>query len=349
MRDGVTIIPRIAVACQGGGSQTAFTAGVLQVLLREAAAGRFAISQLSGTSGGALCALLAGYGLQHQQQGAWSVDQSLQLLDDFWEDNTARLPGEIAWNELVVNSARLQGSGQLPELKTTPYSPQAVFTTHLLETLAPRPEFLNLAALISRHIDFTQLLQGSDHEPRLLFGAVEVRSGRFKAFDSWQAEISLEAALASAALPQLSQAVQIGDAVYWDGLFSQNPPVREFVADMARERKPAEIVVIRINPQCREQVPTSVADIEDRRNELAGNLSLNQELAAIKTINKLIAKGLLNDPDKREIVIHEITMADEVSAALDPASKLDRSRDHIEGLMAHGRERAEATLVGESG
>jgi predicted acylesterase/phospholipase RssA len=44
-------IRRIAIACPGGGSQTTFTAGVLQVLLREAAARKFVISQLSGASG----------------------------------------------------------------------------------------------------------------------------------------------------------------------------------------------------------------------------------------------------------------------------------------------------------
>ena len=46
--------PRVAIACQGGGSHTAFTAGALSRLLatpREAE-----IVGLSGTSGGAICA-----------------------------------------------------------------------------------------------------------------------------------------------------------------------------------------------------------------------------------------------------------------------------------------------------
>ncbi|NWF81882.1 MAG: patatin-like phospholipase family protein [Chloroflexi bacterium] len=335
--------PRIAIACQGGGSQTAFTAGVLQVLLREAA-GRFVISQISGTSGGALCALLAWDGLVRQHAGTWTVAQTIERLEAFWQDNTAQLPGEIAWNGLVVNSARLQGNGLLPEFRTTPYSPQAVFTTRLLETLAPRREFVDLEYLLSKHVAFDQLIQGSGVRPRLLIGAVAVRKGDFKAFDSWRGEISVEAALASAALPQTFQAVRIGDEVYWDGLFSQNPPVREFVSGVEPDQKPEQIWVIRINPQERAREPTTVADIEDRRNELAGNLSLNQELRSIRTFNELIAKKLLNDPTKRQISIHEFAMADTVSAGLDPASKLDRSREHIMGLMAHGRERAGAML-----
>lgn len=48
------------MACQGGGSHTAFTAGVLK---RPAKEERHEISGFSGASGGALCAILAWHGL----------------------------------------------------------------------------------------------------------------------------------------------------------------------------------------------------------------------------------------------------------------------------------------------
>ena len=44
----------IAIACQGGGSHTAFTGGVLQALLRNIDPARHRITGISGTSGGAL-------------------------------------------------------------------------------------------------------------------------------------------------------------------------------------------------------------------------------------------------------------------------------------------------------
>ena len=50
----------VAIACQGGGSHTAFTGGALQRLLAD---GNHRVVALSGTSGGAVCALLAWYGL----------------------------------------------------------------------------------------------------------------------------------------------------------------------------------------------------------------------------------------------------------------------------------------------
>ena len=52
--------PRVALACQGGGSHTAFTAGVLKTLLRG---GGQDVVGFSVKSGGAICALLACYGL----------------------------------------------------------------------------------------------------------------------------------------------------------------------------------------------------------------------------------------------------------------------------------------------
>ncbi len=52
---------KIAIACQGGGSQTAFTAGAVKALI-EAQAGEagkeFKTVGISGTSGGAVCAAL---------------------------------------------------------------------------------------------------------------------------------------------------------------------------------------------------------------------------------------------------------------------------------------------------
>ncbi len=46
---------KIAIACQGGGSHTAFTAGVLKKLLEKGVHQTYDFVGLSGTSGGAIC------------------------------------------------------------------------------------------------------------------------------------------------------------------------------------------------------------------------------------------------------------------------------------------------------
>lgn len=335
---------RIAIACQGGGSHTAFTAGALKSLIRHEPHRNYQIVGLSGTSGGAICALLSWYGLLKMAHHGWDRQRAITLLDDFWMDNTAHLPWEHLWNDWLIGITALQGKGLLPEVKASPYAPQSALTMEMLKALAPRKEFLDLQVLLEKYVDFTEVAQPIS-EPRLLIGAVSVLSGAFKAFDSLAAEISVEAILASTTLPWAFQAVRIGDAVYWDGLFSQNPPVREFIQGMEVNQKPDEIWVIRINPQCCTDEPRSVEAIEDRRNELAGNLSLNQELDFIKTVNKWLAEGTLVGTNKKPIGVRWIEMSPEMSATLDYASKLNRDPQFIAKLIAHGEAQAEHFLA----
>jgi hypothetical protein len=151
-----------------------------------------------------------------------------------------------------------------------------------------------------------------------LLGAVDVRNGAFKAFDSRKGEIKVEAALASAALPRIFKAV--GER-YWDGLFSQNPPVRNFTAGSEREGKPEEIWVVQLNPQAVRETLRSASQIEDRRNELAGNLSLNQEVDAIEAVNGWLTDETFTSHGRdryRPIGVHRIVMD---SSSLEPPGR----------------------------
>ena len=55
-------LPRVAIACQGGGSHAAFGAGIMHRLLDDHGR-KFHLSALSGTSGGAVNAVLTWSGL----------------------------------------------------------------------------------------------------------------------------------------------------------------------------------------------------------------------------------------------------------------------------------------------
>lgn len=339
--------PRVAIACQGGGSHTAFTAGALKSIVARADAQGFRITALSGTSGGAICALLAWHGLVRQAAGSWTSVETRALLDAFWHDNSALLPGERAWNDWIVGAIQLQGRGLLPELRSSPYSLQGTLFASLLESAAPRREFVDLEALLRKHVDADAIRQPVD-EPRLLMGAVEVLSGAFTAFDSRQTGeqgISIEAALASATLPFVFPAVRIGSGCYWDGLYSQNPPIRQFLAGLGAGQKPDEIWLIRINPQVQAELPRSAEAIEDRRNELAGNLSLNQELDFIAAVNRWLADGSLVAEDKKPIVVRELTLSPGLSERLGYASKLNRDPQFIADLISDGERQADAFLA----
>lgn len=171
-----------------------------------------------------------------------------------------------------------------------------------------------------------------------MIGTVEVLSGKFTVFNSHHGDqekrITPEALLASAAIPELFRAVHVGKGIYWDGLFSENPPVRGFLAGQQRaDAKPDEIWVIQINPEKRKTEPKLNSDITDRRNELAGNLSLNQELFFVKQTNDWLAKGWLVAEHFKHVEVRHIPF----SLELDYPSKLDRSPAFINNLLAEGR------------
>ena len=192
--------------------------------------------------------------------------------------------------------------------------------------------------MLEKHVDFGRINNlVKQSSPLLLVGAANVLSGEFKAFSSYRDEINADIILASAAIPTLFRAVHTDGGVYWDGLFSQNPPVRELPD---AEPKPNEIWVIQINPERSEAEPRSMPDITDRRNELSGNLSLYQEIHFIQTVNKWIEAGSLSGIKHEVIDIKWIQMLRD----LDSASKLNRDPSFIQEMMAYGEEQAETFL-----
>jgi NTE family protein len=325
--DGPGESRRVAIACQGGGSHTAFTAGVLKRLLRVEALKHYEVVGLSGTSGGAVCALLAWDNLlRGDARGA------AEALEAFWRDNCATAPHEQIINSWVLWASSLQNFITMPVV--SPYYDN-YFSVSALE------EFKRM---LERRVDFAKVgLQPEGSYPVLLVGAVDVLSGEFKTFNSRRERISPQTILASAAIPTLFRSVRAADGrTYWDGLFSQNPPVRELT-----DEGPDEIWVVQINPKELQSQPKTVIEIVDRRNELSGNLSLYQELRSIEKVDQLLEEGLLSPGGKyKQIVVRVIELSrSRFSRSLGTASKLNRDPRFIEDLMSHGEARADEFLA----
>ena len=300
--------PKVAIACQGGGSHAAFTAGLLSRLLQPELAERYELVALSGTSGGAMCAALAWAGL-----ASGGSEDARRRLAGFWHDLEAKDPVDMAMNYWGVWFARLPVT-----LEMSPY---------LFEPLAE----LTLRALLEKHLRLEQLPAPRARQPQLLVGATNIQTGERTVFDGHT--LGYDELVASAAVPMLYRAVKAGNALYWDGLFSTNPPVREFT-DL--DELPDEIWVVQINPQRRSDEPRNVRDIVDRRNELAGNLSLAQELYFIDRVNRLRSEHGTLQAKYQHITIRVV----ELALDLDTASKLDRNADLIRRLIEHGEARA---------
>jgi NTE family protein len=216
------------------------------------------------------------------------------------------------------------------------------------QTLSPRKDFLNFQLMLENHIDFKELQTLiKPSSPRLFLGAVDILSGDFKVFDSIKPnEIRAETLMASAGIPTLFKAVEIDGTAYWDGLFSQNPPLANFLKSDVKQR-PDELWVIKINPKERKTIPQTGQDIIDRRNELAGNLSLLKQVNFIEFINSLLEKGVFKAELQKKykpVEIRWIVMSEETTNLLDYTSKLERDAAFINGLMDEGEKQAEKFL-----
>jgi NTE family protein len=355
---------KIAIACQGGGSQTAFTAGALRHLLQsDNKRDEFELVSITGTSGGAICATLVWYALARGEAEPW------RRLDAFWAENTAQTPTERLLNDMMVTAMRAASRGHVPMYNI---SPSSVFTQAMTRTMAGlmRPEYGDLGLLLARHLDFDEIASWGARRsrPTLLLGAIEILSGYLETFCSRLGPIRKEQILASCAVPNLFPAVPIdGDKFYWDGLFSDNPPITELVNAqyVGQDNIPDEIWVIKINPTEAATVPTTPDEISNRRNEVVGNVTLFQQLASIRMLNDMfllqafrpefIAQFDLKGPIRipkcyddrldRSYHIPYIEMSSALQAKLDYESKLDRNPAHIARLIEDGEAQARAFLA----
>jgi NTE family protein len=346
-------LKRIAIACQGGGSQCAFVAGALRTFFAQHVDRRYRIVGLSGTSGGAFTAALAWAGLLEQARGDKTPIEDRILA--CWGDLTARTPIEMAVDGFSVQLLRLVERGLLPSFAASPASPAFQIWARTIAQVIDRPEFTDLRALLAKHLDFARLASLVDAEsPALLVGAVDVKEGTFKVFTSRRGEVGLDALLASAAIPNLFPAAWVDGHPYWDGIFSTNPPVTAFLREVyvGRGRVPEEIWIIQVNPSQHESVPEEPAEILDRRNHLGGNLSLRHELQLIEMVNMLVQERALTDQFRarfgfdvaQPIKVRFIRMSKTLLDDLDYPSKLSRQPALISKLIAEGEAQAAAFL-----
>jgi NTE family protein len=352
---------KIAIVCQGGGSQTAFTAGALKTLCEAEIHDHFEVVTISGTSGGAVCAARVWFAFEKDERPLW------RWPIDFSQDNAAQGWLEQAFNLFVVGSLQMANIGLLPTLQLSPSSP-LVQSASRVAMLDHRENFWNFRSLLETHLDFDEIASWGPRakHPVLKIGATNVITGRLTKFISIRESIRIERILASCAVPSVFPAAQIGGDGDWDGLFSDNPSLQELVrpGTIGDENPPGRIWLIKINPTAWKEVPELPDDIVVRRNQLEGNISLFQQLRHLEMLNDLplgnafrpeylaqfdikssirIPRSFSEDGDK-PYYFPCIEMAAELRDRLDYESKLDRSPANIGQLIAAGEASAHGFL-----
>ncbi len=146
--------------------------------------------------------------------------------------------------------------------------------------------------------------------------------------------------MASACLPRLFQAVEIGGVPYWDGGYSGNPPLWP----LFYETDCRDAIIVQINPVERHAAPRTAQEISNRTDEIGFNASLLAELRAADFVARLIDDGVLKDPRYRREFLHRIG-GDGKLESYGAESKLDSSWTFLTTLRDLGRESAKAWLA----
>jgi NTE family protein len=315
---------RVNLALQGGGAHGAFTWGVLDHLLED---GRLTVEGISGTSAGAVNAVMLADGLRS------GPDEARKRLADFWR--AASLGGDLPAVQRAVTD-------RLFSLIPAEGSPTFNWLTAWSQYLSPydlNPLNINpLKDMIERFVDFDALRA----DPRQIFiAATNVQTGRLHIFP--HDKISAEAVMASACLPAVFRAVEIDGVPYWDGGYLGNPVLYPFFRSTDTE----DVIIVQINPLVRKKIPHSTRDIMGRVNEITFNSALMGELRAIEFVNRLIEQGRIphgKGPNEyRRINVHRIVL-EGLAERLSSSSKLRNDFSSLELLRKLGQRAARRFL-----
>jgi NTE family protein len=301
----------IGLALQGGGSWGAYTWGALDVLL---ASRSVAIAQLSGTSAGAINAAIVAGAL-----ATGSSRRARQALSAFWRRIAGPSLG-LAGNWHPVERAWRESMGRW------------LLTTGALSPYHSNPLGLNpLRDVIESHVDIDAIRKPT--APPLFVTVTNVRTGLPRVITN--AEMTVDALLASACLPQLFQAVDIDGEPYWDGGYLGNPAL----GPMIQSGVASDLVIVQLVPDGPESVPRDASSIRRRIGEIVFNSSLVAEVQAISAMRDVARRSArVNDVRLHRIGPPQRTL-------LEQGSTLDRSPAWLERLREEGRAAAKRFIA----
>ena len=319
--------PKVSLALQGGGSHGAFTWGALDALLDDA---ELDFDAVSGASAGAMNAAVFACGFA--SGGRAGAQRALRA---FWHDIAAcsRPFGGFGGG---AGTHPLEGFN----LASNPWWAAWQAWSQLWSPYQLNPANTNLLRdIVAAHVDERALRDGP---VRVYAAATSVRTGQARIFGG--AELSIDALMASACLPNLFQAVTVDGEAYWDGGYTGNPPLWPLIyrADAL------DIVLVQLDPLVRASVPKTAAEIADRLNEITFNAGLVAEIRAIAFVQHLVTENRLDPARYRSMRLHRVA-DDAALAPLDASSKTNNDRDLLESLFTIGRAAGQRFLAEHRG
>lgn len=315
---------KLNLALQGGGAHGAFTWGVLDRLLDES---DIEFGWISGTSAGAVNAVALADGLAEGGRAG-----ARDKLRSIWEAVIeAGVPDLLRFNPFLYGMSRSPAMGQVASL----------FSPYEFNPLGFDP----MRKLLASSVDFERLRAFDGVE--LLIAATDVATARPRLFR--RREMSIEAVLASACLPQVHQAVEIEGRAYWDGGFSANPDL----VTLAAESPVADTLLVLLNPIEKTERPRSAREIAADVSRVTFTQPLVRDVMAIAAYQSEPVGSRWRRPRSRgeRISRHRFHMveAGRHTHTLPPESKMRPERALLTYLHNAGREEARRWLARAKG
>jgi NTE family protein len=316
----------INLALQGGGAHGAFTWGVLDALLED---GRIAFDGISGTSAGAMNAVVMAHGLlQGGRDGARAA------LEAYWTAVAASMP-----NEFTV------ASNDGTRVSLSPMLKLALQWSHYFSPAQINPLDLNpLRHIVNAQIDFERLRAASP--VKLFIATTQANSGKLRLFR--EHELTTDVLLASACLPTVHRAIEIDGEPYWDGGYCANPAVFPLFYDCDS----SDIVLVLLSPLKHTETPHSAKDIQARVLEIAFNATFLREMRMFAHLRERIGRlrWLLGSLERRALRTNfHVIEAHDVIGELSAETKLAAHLGFFGMLADLGRARAKAWLAAHRG
>lgn len=315
---------QISLGLQGGGTYGAYTWGVLDRLLQEE---RLEIAALSGTSAGAINAAVVADGMAR----GGGREGARRALARFWHG----LAGTAMFSPLQRTPADHMAGGFT--MRHSPAYQLLEMAGALAGPVREQPLTVNpLRHFLTAMIDFERVR--ACEELQVFVNATNLHTGTGKLFT--RAELDVQRLLASACLPTVFAAVEVEGELYWDGSYVANPPLAPLVEAGVGQ----DILVVQINPVARREVPHSMADISNRANEVAFNISFMRE------VNALLHMRAVPDEERGDSAIFAPVRLHLVSAVrglkeLSISSKFNAEPGFLQMLHGRGVADAEAWLA----
>lgn len=279
---------------QGGGALGSYQAGAFAALAESG----YSPEWVAGISIGAINAAII-CGNAPETRG--------ERLSELWR----RLSSRLVTAPLVENVAARRAFNEFSAATTATFGVPGFFTPRAAPPplLWPGPatavsvyDTQELLDTLAELVDFDRINAG---RVRLSVGAVNVRTGNFRYFDSTTERICPEHIMASGALPPGFPPVEIDGELYWDGGLVSNTPL-QYVLEMGGPRE--HMCVFQIDLfSARGPEPTTLLDIGQREKDIRYSSRTRHNTDAfrdVQSLRRLIRRvsrkapaDLKNDPD----------------------------------------------------